>query len=76
MLHEAMNGFSTVFSGAMFRSDTAKLFSPDKYKIRYLFKKVKNIAELNGMEPVPDNNGGVIGILCWSVRQVLETLEP
>ena len=65
MLHEAANGFSMVFSGAVFRSNIAKMFPENESPGDLKFVKVKDIAELNEWAPVKTNhNGEKVGILC------------
>lgn len=60
MLHEAINGFSVVFTGALLRSDSTKLFLQSKQR-SYSFKKVPDIAALNDFE---SHGFDQIGIIC------------
>ncbi|KAI4280405.1 MAG: hypothetical protein L6R38_004500 [Xanthoria sp. 2 TBL-2021] len=60
MLHEAINGFSVVFTGALLRSDSTKLFLQSKQR-NYSFKKVPDIAALNDFE---SHGFDQIGIIC------------
>ncbi|KAL8881884.1 MAG: hypothetical protein Q9192_007695 [Flavoplaca navasiana] len=58
MLHEAINGFSVVFTGALFQSDSNRLFSE---RNRFKFKKVPDVASLNGFGSCGYDQ---IGIIC------------
>lgn len=62
MLHEAVNGYSTVFSGAVFRSDIKKLVPENPLEGKITFVKAKDIAELN--EIGRSGHHGKVGILC------------
>ena len=65
ILHEAANGFSMVFSGAVFRSNIAKMFLENGSPGDLRFVKVKDIAELKELAPLKTNhNGEKVGILC------------
>lgn len=60
MFHEAINSFSVVFTGALLRSNSTKLFFQEREWI-YSFKKVPDIAALNDLESSGFNQ---IGIIC------------
>ena len=60
MLHEAMNGFSVVFTGALLRSDSSMLFTQHKTR-QYNVEKVSDIAALNASD---SRRFGEISIIC------------
>ncbi|KAI4191388.1 MAG: hypothetical protein LQ346_004764 [Caloplaca aetnensis] len=63
MLHEAINGFSVVFTGALLRSDMNHLFSSKRSR-PFDFKKVPDVAALNNFSTKTTRDCGKIGILC------------
>ena len=49
IFHEALNGYSIAFSGAMLREDGRKIFSANAFKLPRTFHRVGTLAELRPM---------------------------
>lgn len=63
MLHEALNGFSIVFSGALFHCNIDWMFRSDSRPSKIQFKTVMSINALNGLS-VLNGKEGTIGVIC------------
>ena len=63
MLHEAMNGFSTVFTGALFRSDMNLLFH-DNTKGGFSLRKCHDVASLNTFSEERSKHAQELGVIC------------
>lgn len=61
LLYEASNGYSVVFSGAIFRSNVNMMFSS---AVELDFVKVKDISTLNKMALVNKDRHRTVGIIC------------
>lgn len=65
ILHEAINGYSVVFTGAMFRSEMELLFSKQKILIRPTFKIMPDVEALNSFAVTNDPmRTKQLGIIC------------
>lgn len=66
MLHEVMNGFSIVFSGAVLSSSMGRIFPKTPSVGRWTFVKVGDARGLNDAMPVRDSRGqaSVVGVWC------------
>lgn len=63
MFHEALNGFSVVFSGVMLRSEGLKLLLQRDTKPTWKFLRVESVKELKAMKNDPANRDR-IGVCC------------
>ena len=63
MLHEAMNGFSTVFTGALLRSDMNLLFHGGG-KVGFSLRKCQDVADLNTSSKDRREDEHVLGVIC------------
>lgn len=63
MLHEAMNGFSTVFTEALLRSDMKQLFHDGGYR-GYSLRKCQDVASLNAFSKERSEDEDELGVIC------------
>ncbi|KAL8919741.1 MAG: hypothetical protein Q9208_006607 [Pyrenodesmia sp. 3 TL-2023] len=64
MLHEAMNGFSVVFTGALLRSDTEELFSSSERSQPFQFVKMPDVMALMACTNKMSKKCGEVRIIC------------
>lgn len=65
MLHEIMNGYSIVFSGAFLSSNVWKLLPATPTTGRWKFSKVKDVAGLNSVALEKDHRGQATTVGIW-----------
>ena len=63
MLQEAMNGFSTVFTGALLRSDMNLLFR-DNTKSGFSLRKCHDVASLSTFSEKRLEHAKELGVIC------------
>ena len=66
MLHELVNGYSIVFSGAILTCNVAKIFPPTPMNVKLKFAKVDDVTGLRKIALEKDNKrqGNSIGVWC------------